>query len=242
MVRRPGARFASLAGAAFSPESIPGLMLWFRSASATTSGGFVDSLTDLSGSGTDATSSSTARPAYTASDAAYNGRPSLSFDGTDDTMTATGVAYSSHTFFQVCRSAGVAGYKPFWRRQAAVGNDIDYCGHRVDALFVRNNALTASYKTNATAWGVTANPITIRAEYDGTHASHLLYANGASVALSTGTAGDPGALTSGTLKLMSDSATWTQGTWVETLVYSRVLTAAESARVESYLRTRYAHY
>lgn len=241
LARRNGARFVASSGA-FSPNDISNLLLWYRSTSATVTGGVVDSLTDLSTSAINATSSGTARPTYNATDAAYNGRPSLTFDGTDDTVTAAGVNYSNHTIFQVCRSAGAAGYKPFWRRQAAVGNDIDYCSHRTDAIFVRNNALVASYKTNATNWGVTANPITVRVEYGGTHASHLLYANGSAVALSSGTAGDPGALTSGTLKLMSDAATWTSGTWVETLVYSRVLTVDESARVELYLRTRYAHY
>ena len=239
-VRRPGARF--VVSSAFSPLEISNLLIWYRSSSVSSSGGVVDSLTDLSGNGISATSTGTARPALNASDAAYGNRPSLSFDGVDDTITATGVSYSNHTIFQVCRSAGAAGYRPFWRRQAAVGNDIDYCGHRVDALFVRNNALVSSYKTNATNWGVTANPITIRAEYGGTHASHLLYSNGASVSLATGTAGDPGALTSGTFKLMSDPSTFTSGTWVETLIYSRVLDAAESARVELYLRNRYGHY
>jgi hypothetical protein len=41
---------------------------------------------------------------------------------------------------------------------------------------------------------------------------------------------------------MSDTATWMAGTWVETLIYSRVLDSAESARVELYLRNRYGHY
>jgi len=44
------------------------------------------------------------------------------------------------------------------------------------------------------------------------------------------------------LKLMSDAATFTQGTWAEFLCYSRVLTASESALVEAYLQARYAHY
>jgi hypothetical protein len=226
----------------FSPSSLSGLLLWYRSDSVTTSGGVVDSLVDLSTSAINATSSGAARPTYSASSATYNSKPALTFDGVDDTITSGNVNYSNHTVFQVCQSAGQAGYRPFYRRIAAVGNDIDYCSHRTDAIFVRNNALTASYKTNATNWGVTAAPITLRVEYGGTHATHLLYSNGSAVSLASGTAGDPGALSTGPLKLMSDTATFTQGTWVEYLCYSRVLTAGESSLVEAYLRTRYAHY
>lgn len=226
----------------WSPASVYGMASWFRSDSATVTGGVVDALTNKVSGGPSATSSGTARPAYTSSDAAYNGQPSLSFDGTDDTLLASGVNYSSHTIFMVARSAGQAGYRPFYRRQPTVGNDIDYCSHRTDALFIRNNALTASYKTNATNWGVTANPITIRVQYDGTHAGHLLYANGSAVALTSVTANDPGALPSGNLRLMSDAATFTQGTMAEFIAYNRVLTAAEITLVENYLRARYAHY
>jgi hypothetical protein len=226
----------------FNPSATPGLLLWYRGDSVTTSGGVVDSLVDLSTSAINATSSGAARPAYSATDAAYNNRASLTFDGTDDTITSGNVNYSNHTIFQVCRSAGQAGYRPFYRRTGAVTNDIDYCGHRTDAIFVRNNALTASYKTNAANWGVTATPITLRVQYGGTHATHLLWKNGVSVALSTGTAGDPGTLATGPLKIMSDAATFTQGTWAEYLCYSRVLTASESALVEAYLQNRYAHY
>lgn len=237
-----GRRGPSNSAAAFSPSSLSGLLLWYRGDSVTTSGGVVDSLVDLSTSAINATSSGAARPTYVASDVVYNLQPSLSFDGVDDTITSGNVAYSNHTIFQVCQSAGQVGYRPFYRRTAAAGNDIDYCSHRTDAIFVRNNALTASYKTNATNWGVTASPITLRVEYGGTHATHLLYANGSAVALSTGTAGDPGALLTGPIKLMSDAATFTQGTWVEYICYSRVLTSGESALVEGYLKTRYAHY
>lgn len=226
----------------FSPSSLSGLLLWYRGDSVTTSGGVVDSLVDLSTSAINATASGAARPTYSASDAAYNGRASLTFDGTDDTITSGNVNYSDHTIFQVCRSAGQAGYRPFYRRNGAVTNIIDYCSHRTDAIFVRNNALTASYKTNATNWGVTATPITLRVQYGGTHATHLLWKNGASVTLSTGTAGDPGALATGPLKIMSDAVTFTQGTWAEFICYSRVLTAGESALVEAYLQNRYAHY
>lgn len=225
----------------FSPSSLSGLLLWYRGDSVTTSGGVVDSLVDLSTSAINATSSGAARPTYSATDAAYNNRASLTFDGIDDTITSANVNYSNHTIFQVCQSAGQAGYRPFYRRQSA-GNDIDYCGHRTDAIFVRNNALTASYKTNAANWGVTASPITLRVQYGGTHATHLLWKNGASVTLSSGTANDPGALASGTLLLMSDTGTFTQGTWAEFICYSRVLTTGESALVEAYLQNRYAHY
>jgi hypothetical protein len=228
--------------ATWTPASVYGMASWFRSDSVSTSGGVVDSMTNRLSGGANATASGTARPAYNSTDAAYNGLPSLSFDGTDDTLLASGVNYSQHTIFMVARSAGQAGYRPFYRRTAITGNDIDYCSHRTDALFIRNNALTASYKTNATNWGVTANPITIRVQYDGTHAGHLLYANGSAVALTSATAGDPGALTNGNLRLMSDSVTYTQGTMAEFIVYNRVLSAAEITLVENYLRTRYAHY
>jgi len=227
---------------AWTPASIYGMASWFRSDDATVSGGVVDALVNKLSGAPDATASGTARPTYNATDAAYNGQPSLSFDGTDDTLLASGVNYSQHTIFMVARSAGQAGYRPFYRRQAIVGNDIDYCSHRTDALFVRNNALTASYKTNATNWGVTANPVTIRVQYDGTHAGHLLYKNGVAVALTSVTPNDPGALVNGNLRLMSDAATFTQGTMAEFIVYNRVLTAAEITLVEDYLRARYAHY
>ena len=224
-----------------SPSSLSGLLLWYRGDSVTTSGGVVDSLVDLSTSAINATSSGAARPTYSASDAAYNGRASLTFDGTDDTITSGNVNYSDHTIFQVCRSDGQAGYRPFYRRTGSATNIIDYCGHRTDAIFVRNDALTASYKTNAANWGVTATPITLRVQYGGTHATHLLWKNGVSVALSSGT-GDPGALATGPLKIMSDAGTFTQGTWAEFICYSRVLTASESSLVEAYLQNRYAHY
>ena len=226
----------------YNPNATPGIYLWYRSDTVSTTGGVVDSVTDKSATGINATSSGTARPAYTANDAAYNNQPSLTFDGVDDTLLASSANYSSHTILQVCRSAGQAGYRPFYRRVGASTNDIDYCSHRTDALFIRNNALTASYKTNATNWGVTANPITIRVQYDGTHAGHLLWKNGSAVSLTSATANDPGALATGNLRIMSDASTWTSGTWAEMIIFSRVLTASESADVEAYLRSRYAHY
>lgn len=228
--------------AGWTPASLYGMKAWYRSDVVDATGGVVNSMTNFVSGGADATSSGTARPTYNASDAAYNGQPSLSFDGTDDTLLASGVNYSSHTIFMVARSAGQAGYRPFYRRTGVSSNDIDYCSHRTDALFVRNNALTASYKTNATNWGVTANPITIRVQYNGTHAGHLLYANGVAVALTSATANNPGALANGNLRLMSDTVTFTQGTMAEFIVYNRVLSAAEITLVEDYLRARYAHY
>lgn len=227
----------------WTPASIYGMAAWYRSDSATVTGGVVDSLTNLVSGGANATASGATRPTYNATDAAYGGKPSLSFDGTDDTLLASGVNYSQHTVFMVARSAGQSGYRPFYRRQAVSGNDIDYCSHRTDALFIRNNALTASYKTDATAaWGVTAAPITIRVQYGGTHATHNLWKNGSAVSLTSSTAGDPGALTNGNLRLMSDAVTYTQGTMVEFIVYNRVLSAAETTLVENYLRARYGHY
>lgn len=227
----------------WTPASVYGMSAWYRSDTATVTGGVVDALTNRVSGGANATASGTARPTYNATDAAYGGKPSLSFDGTDDTLLASGVNYSSHTVFMVARSLGQSGYRPFYRRQAVSGNDIDYCSHRTDALFVRNNALTASYKTDPGAsWGVTAAPITIRVQYDGTHAGHALWKNGSAVTLTSSTANDPGALTNGNLRLMSDAVTYTQGTMAEFIAYNRVLSAAETTLVENYLRARYGHY
>lgn len=227
----------------WTPASIYGMASWFRSDSATVTGGVVDALVNKLAGAPNATSSGTARPTYNATDAAYGGKPSLTFDGTDDTLLANGVNYSNHTVFMVARSAGAAGYKPFYRRTGAASNDIDYCSHRTDALFARNNALVASYKTDPGAsWGVTAAPITIRVQYDGTHAGHNLWKNGSAVTLTSSTANDPGALANGNLRLMSDSVTFTSGTMAEFIVYNRVLTSAESTLVENYLRARYGHY
>ena len=227
----------------YNPNATPGVLVWYRSDTVSTTGSVVDSMTDKTATGINATSSGTARPAYNATDAAYGGKPSLTFDGVDDSLLVSSISYSSHTVFMVAKSAGAAGYKPFWRRQAVVGNDIDYCSHRTDALFNRNNALVASYKTDPGAsWGVTAAPITIRVQYDGTHAGHALWKNGSAVTLTSATANDPGALATGNLRIMSDTATWNSGTFAEMIVFSRVLTASECADVESYLRARYAHY
>lgn len=227
----------------YNPNSTPGVLIWYRSDTATVTGGVVDALIDKTATGINATSSGTARPTYNATDAAYGGKPSLTFDGVDDTLLASGVNYSNHTVFMVARSAGAAGYKPFYRRVGAASNDIDYCSHRTDALFARNNALVASYKTDPGAsWGVTAAPITIRVQYDGTHAGHVLRKNGTAVTLTSATANDPGTLANGNLRIMSDASTWTGGTFVEMIVFSRVLTASECEDVEAYLRARYGHY
>lgn len=47
----------------------------------------VDTLPDLSGNALDLTASGTARPTWNASDASFNNKPSLTFDGTSNTMT-----------------------------------------------------------------------------------------------------------------------------------------------------------
>lgn len=112
LLRRRGVE-AVRRGAAFDPFTLPGggtwaICSWAEDPSWTppSNGSPVSSWRNGGTAGTAFTASSTARPTYTAADANLNGRPSLTFDGTDDAMFMSGVTVAQPDTIVIVGYAG----------------------------------------------------------------------------------------------------------------------------------------
>jgi hypothetical protein len=124
-----------LACGGFTPLDLGGVFLWLRSdLGITLNGSTVSAWADQSGAGNNATQSNgSQQPTYSASDASYNGRPSLSFTNGSATSLAT---------------AAFAKAQPHW---GAVVGEMDAAaqtGGFVDAAVVAHGGVIYGSSTN----------------------------------------------------------------------------------------------
>jgi len=171
-----------------------------------------------------------------------NGKRGVKFDGTDDALQASSVTIGAFTYFVVMKLTGTAGM--IYEHSADAGtNPGSYMyGTTGNSLQVKRG--TASSSKNFTAdWAVdNAAKITVQV-FDGTHAGHLLYINGASQSLTNVSADEPGtAEVTAALNVgaRNDGASLpSNGLIYEIIVYNRALTATERGKVERYLSSKY---
>lgn len=235
-----GLGLGTLAGASgggpFTPGSLPNLVTWVRS--DTVVGSPVSQWTDLSGNGNHIVQATLAkRPAINASDAQYNGLPSLAFDGTTTAMATVGnITLGAYTVWMVCRVTTTVGY--LWKRPTAV----DYCyGSTGNTINTTISAVTSGYNLSAN-WGQSASPRRILVAYDGTHAGHVMYLNSALQSLTTVSGADPGATPRADpfcLYSPEGSTASSSGTIAEVVVLSGAISASNRALLDAYGVGRY---
>ncbi len=238
-----GARFGcSKGGDDFSPLSLAPLA-WYRSDLVTESGGVVSAWPDQSGNGHHLTQADAGkRPAYSASDAAFGGKPSINFDETDDLLTSAATIVqpdTCDTFLVSTVPANASYIYELWdgtyRTEYLANTSIRHDRPNPGALSIKGIDLPL----NADSGVKTYNH-----RLAGSHASHVLYVNDVLRATTTIVPhepvndSDPSALyLNNTNDLLGYS-----GVTVAELIFFGPLTTNERAQVMSYLQERYGHY
>lgn len=230
--------YAQGAGALTSPTQISGCVAWFRAdLGVTSSSGLVSQWNDQSGTG-DANKNCTqstgaSKPTLNSSNASYNYKPTLDFDGTDDYMqSGTWVSALSQPFTDF-----VVGHSP---AGASGSLALDTLSATQASLRIEGSTHPGIYAgtTTVDSTGVWTSAGAFCAIFNG--GSSTLYFNSHT---STGS-GNPGTngrngTTIGTYDgQLTGPYNW-QGSIAEIITYNRVLSGSEITRVMKYLGTRY---
>ena len=237
-----------------------GLLGWFDASDAATvldtngnpasSGSFNGSIgtwvDKASLQGTQSAVKSSGAPGYTAS--SKNGLPAIHFDG-NDTLTTPAIDFGHFTYFAAWR--GDANSILIYERSPDTNSfDGDYLNASTNATVVAKRTGDFSAKDNiaGSAWGQDGVFRISEQSFDGTHASHVLFLNGAAASLQThtdqtiagGYNGDQ--IVSAALNVGSRQGgiAGLNGDLAELLVYDHVLSAADRNAVGSYLAAKYA--
>lgn len=213
------------------PTEIPNLAAWYRADQGITIATGVSQWNDISGNARHLTQGTGgAQPLFVAS--AVNGKPAVRCDGADDFMTAAFALTQPCTMFFAVKNVAVG---------AAATHDV-----LVDGGTLGTVAIVQDNSPNFTITAGTARSSATTLA-NGVYDRWGLYLNGApSYFTSAGAtflgpftfgANNPGGLTLGALQNGSRSA---NVEFAEAIVYSRFLSASEGARVDAYLKARYA--
>jgi len=237
------AKFASrdLAVDEVEPTALPGLQLWLD---ASKLDGLADtdpvsSWTDMSGNAKHAVQALGARqPLYRTG--ILNGRPGILYDGSNDCLQTPEITLGHFTFFCVFKLTGSAGIVYEGASAAAVGHYLyGTTGNTIRAW----SAAGTSGKDLSVGWAVDNVARLTSHVSAGTHASHVLYINGAAQTLSDSVTGDPGAATQAdglNVGARDDGASLASAGYIfELVVYDRALTDVERVQVENYLGRKY---
>jgi hypothetical protein len=181
-----------------------------------------------------------------------NGQAAVQFDGVDDIVSATSLSLGSYSVFVQLRAPTNAGPTLIIMEQS---NDLNTSGNGFywvegtgHTMHARRGATTSGRNVTAptpNAWAFQPNLISATQLYDGTHAGHLMYINGALASTATAAGGNPGTATvTDTFNLGARFGTGTpiipfQGQVAELLIYNSKLNAAEQQIVENYLSSKY---
>lgn len=227
-----------------SPPNLPGLKTWLRSdLGIVLSTNKVTTWNDQSGNANNATQNTNAnRPTYNSVDAAYAGKPSLSFDGATSFMNlVTSLAGNQpYTVYIVGQSSGGGARQEFFADATNNG-----------CIFISTGVATnwsLSNGASLTATGPYANTVGQPTAFCGVansqnvnNASSFLYINSSSVAAAgPGNSGSNnpqgqetiGASTSGTANFLN-------GKIVEIIAYTGAHSPAQIAQVFNYISQRY---
>lgn len=222
----------------FSPPSIPGLVAWYRADMGVTIGTGVVGWADQSGTG-DANKNlgqgnPPLQPAFNASDANYNGKPTLGFATISSNYMASSVWSLSlpqpYSAFVVGNGDGAAANEYFTDGVVLDSGDM--------LATNTTNSKPALYAGTLLSGGVsTGAPMVMGADFNG--ASSAMYQN-AVTAAATGNAG-----TSNRTGLIIGCAANVSGGFLngriaEIVIYSSVISAAQRSQLFSYFGFRYA--
>lgn len=227
-------------------------------ARASVSGGVVDSIAEPRG-GRTLTGTTTQRPAYTASDANFNGRPSTTPDTADDRLLTDPSTIADwiplHSgagseVIVVARRGGFAALRPIWRTQDGSGADrgASLLGDNTGALRATvGNSGGGFLDANASSVIGVSQTRVIGVTYLESGSPKLaIWANGAVVASTStwnGTPASPSASNParqfGLLNYVASFDQGYGGPIARVLAWSRVLTTAERAAITAALNARY---
>ncbi len=236
----------------FAPTDISGNVAWFRSDIGVSKDAVtnkVNTWADQSGLAHDLTSAGANRPTWVAS--SINARPSLSFDPTLGAQFMKTSAFSLGTYTVLMVATGqdpASAIGWFWTRGTNVGGVADTLYGTINStIYSTRGGITSDYNYGAGGWGQygvdTAKLLQV--SMDGTHAGHTLRINAADVALTSGTAGNPGTGTTShelAIAAAADGVLPSKTKIAEVIVYDRALGADDLAVVQEYLRRRYGLY
>jgi hypothetical protein len=220
----------------FSPSDIAGLLLWLKADAITglNDGDPVVTWPDSSGNGRDATQGAAGnRPTYET--AVLNGKPVVRFDATDDRLATASIAHGigagDFTWVVVAQVANAAAnYSPIMAN-GSFAPALYFHDNRINLYWAADHGFTGTTTADNTWYTILikrlGTDVTLRLNGadDGTPFS--LNNNMANAAMNLGFDGSGGAL---------------GGDEAELLFYNSALDATETANIESYLRSKYAHY
>ncbi len=229
-----------VASAPLIPSS--GLSLWLKAdAGVTLSGANVTSWADQSGNGNNATAAGSYRPTFVSTDAQFNNKPSILFDGVGNSFVIPSINFninSNNSIFVAFRVSDGAGGT--FLTQGGAGN---YILAITDNQFNISNSNTDGIMLAGFVLDNTKNI----ASATNNNYNFTLYQNGSQVGDTTfyndfandGTkmfiGGD-----SSDVNSEQASSYWLNGKIAEIIVYNRAVTTPERQKVEAYLMDKYA--
>jgi len=221
----------------FNPKSIAGLEAWYAadvSSSITIETG-VQKWADLSGKGSDLIQNVTNnQPAH--GSVTLNGKPTVTFDGTNDSMRVAFTLTQPFAYFGVMRFEVITGihYLLDGRNQASgsrSGEVLVFSSNKT--LFAGSllslNPTPAGSMTTFNVWDYL---------YNGSSSAVRLRKTAATVTGNAGTNNGSG-LTMGAASGASNDSSFGNCSWAELLVYSKSVPEAEADRIRKYLGTKW---
>lgn len=243
---RRGLRCQKSASAAFLPTSLSGLLFWVRADLGVTIGTGVSAWADQSGTGDTnknlVQGTGANQPTFNASDAGYNNKPTLTFDGTNDVLVSGAWAASQaspFTVYIVGNTNGADGQYLFSASGAldqgpwGFGRDNTGAGGTLGSLSVYNGAQINS--TSGSAPVLSAASV-ISVVFNG--ASSAGYVSMFSTSYVSGNAGSE-SIIGFRVGSRRDGAGLLNGKVAEVAIYSSAHDAATRTTVMTYLGTRY---
>lgn len=238
--------------AAFLPTDLANLVLWLRSdLGVTLNGADVSAWADQSGEGNDAAQGTASdQPTYNASDAAFNGHPTVPFSGPLDQAEFMTVAHDAALgnaddldMILVVGGSDFAGNGEYFTKWGALGNEWGLVHDTVlrHGPRVRNAADTAHATATALAPTLADGTVRItRTTIDAGGASVTARADlGTAATAQTGAGVNTGTAPLGLGGRYQDNS-WADIIFAEILIFRRILTDAERDQVYAYLSDRYA--
>lgn len=219
---RQNRRIAS--GSSFRPTQLPGLKLWLRSDLGITIGTGVSAWADQSGNANNATQGTgSAQPTYNASDANYNGRPTLSFAAASSQMMSLVALFPAQPFtaYVVGESATTAGNKEFFGD--STNNVTLFVSSSVWSIFAGSVVASANGTSTKQAFSGVFNG-----------ASSALYINSSASAAASGNAGASNP--AGTEQIgSSGGANFLNGKIAEVIIYNTAHSTTQVSQILRYL-------
>ena len=221
-----------------------GLSLWLKAdAGVTLSGSNVTVWADQSGNGQNATAVVSYRPTFVSTDAQFNNKPSILFDGVGNSFVIPSINFNINTNNSI--------FVAFRVSNGATGTFLTQGGAGNYFIGIADNALNISDSNTVAILlaGLASDNTKNIVSATNNNYSFTLYQNGSQVGDTTvynefindGTemliGGDTGTVNRG----QADSY-WLNGKMAEIIVYNRAVTTPERQQVEAYLNIKYAIY